>query len=406
MVQSTGKERHERVQWVCFMTAMPHQDRPRRIAVVSSSRADLAHLIHPLRTIQADPGLELVVMATGALLQQEYGHGVNRLHAEGFTLVAVDCPLEIEHGRDAAHAIGKATCAFADVLDELQPDLLVIIADRFEMLAPASAALAMRIPIAHIEGGERSEGAIDDAVRNALTKMSHLHMVTTSSAMNRILSMGEEPWRVHRVGAASLDHLHKSDIPDRAMLESELGCTIEDRLLLVGMHPVTLQEDQALDTRAVVEALGERDEQVIFCFPNADEGNHEVRRVVESFVAGRESAHMVTNLPPESWFGLLHHAGIFIGNSSSVLMESPSIPIPAICVGSRQDGRERAENVIDVPPVAREIVLALEEALDMDVAGIENPYGTGDASGRIRDVLLEAPSRSRLLAKRTTILDT
>jgi UDP-N-acetylglucosamine 2-epimerase (non-hydrolysing)/GDP/UDP-N,N'-diacetylbacillosamine 2-epimerase (hydrolysing) len=382
---------------------MPTEQTALRLAVVSSSRADLAHLIHPLRGLDACAGIDLVVVATGALLQPEYGHGVQRLHSEGFRVEEVDCPLEIDSGVDAARAIGAATIAFADVFNRLEPELLVVIADRFEMLAPASAALAMRIPIAHIEGGERSEGAIDDAVRNALTKLSHLHLVTTAQAEQRVLVMGEEPWRVHRVGAASLDHLRKSTIPNRSSLEMELGIPLSGPLLLVGMHPVTLSDDPASDTHAVLHALAAREERLIFCFPNADEASREIRGSIAAFTQQREATHLFTNLPPETWFGLLHLSDAIIGNSSSVLMESPAIPLPAVCIGTRQEGRERASNVIDAPAIPERINLAIDEALAMEVGQVENPYGQGDSTERIVEVLSGAPDRTTLLAKHTTI---
>ncbi|MCH2145709.1 MAG: UDP-N-acetylglucosamine 2-epimerase [Phycisphaerales bacterium] len=377
----------------------------RSVAVVSSSRADLAHLIHPLRALQACPTLDLEVLATGAMLQDEYGRGVDRLHEEGFTVREVGGPLEIERGVDAARAIGSATTAFAEVLDDSTPDLLMVIADRFEMLAPANAALAMRTPIVHVEGGERSEGAIDDAVRNALTKLSHLHLVTTSQARRRVLAMGEEPWRVHQVGAASLDHLRSSRIPERPELDACLGLDGNRPLLLVGMHPVTLATDPLADTVAVLSALEDREEALVFCFPNADEGGRAVRDLVDDFVQSRQHAHLFTNLAPETWFGLLHSAEVIIGNSSSVVMESPSIPLPAICVGDRQAGRERASNVIDAAPCADEIARALEAALGMPRLPIESPYGDGHASERILAAILDAPGRESLLLKRTTILD-
>jgi UDP-hydrolysing UDP-N-acetyl-D-glucosamine 2-epimerase len=384
-----------------------NDDQPttRRIAVVSSSRADLAHLIHPLRALQASPDLDLLVMATGAMLQDEFGRGVDRLHEEGFEIMEVGGPLEIRRGVDAARAIGSATVAFAEAFDRSRPDLAMVVADRFEMLAPANAALAMRIPIVHVEGGERSEGAIDDAVRNALTKMSHLHLVTTAQARRRVLAMGEEPWRVHRVGAASLDHLRSSPIPTRERLDADLGLEPGAPLILIGMHPVTLAEDPVADTDAVLEALEVRDEQLVFCFPNADEGGHDVRERVRAFTERRAGAHLFTNLPPETWFGLLHAARAIIGNSSSVVMESPSIPLPAVCVGERQAGRERARNVIDVPPVASRIRTGLEAALEMRCDDVESPYGDGHATERILEAVRDAPGRERLLLKRTTILD-
>jgi UDP-N-acetylglucosamine 2-epimerase (non-hydrolysing)/GDP/UDP-N,N'-diacetylbacillosamine 2-epimerase (hydrolysing) len=377
----------------------------RHLAVVSSSRADLAHLIHPLRALEASPAIELTVLATGAMLQPEFGKGVERLQNEGFRVEQVPASLEIDAGVDAARAIGTATSAFADCFHRLAPDLLMVVADRFEMLAPASAALAMRLPIVHVEGGERSEGAIDDAVRNALTKLSHLHLVTTPLAARRVLALGEEPWRVHTVGAGSLDHLRLASLPDRDNLESSLELDLEQPLILVGIHPVTLAPDPVADARALIAAIEPRPEQFLFAFPNADEGGRTIRAEVEALARRREGIHLFTNLPPESWFGLLRASKAIIGNSSSVLMESPSIPIPAVCVGDRQSGRERAANVVDsvAEPVA--IQRAIEQALGLDMQRVVNPYGDGDTSGRIVTAIEGAPDRFALLSKKTTLLD-
>ena len=388
---------------------MPHNAQaPRTIAIVSSSRADLAHLVHPLRELGASRRIEPLVLATGALLQDEFGSSVQRFSEELVTVERVPCELEIEHGVDAARAIGTATIAFAEVLDRIRPDLVMVVADRFEMLAPANAALAMKIPIVHVEGGERSEGAIDDAVRNALTKMAHLHLVTTEAARRRVLAMGEEEWRVHRVGAGSLDHFSQSRIPGRTELEDQLGLKLADRLLVAAIHPVTLDPDPTRDALALLEALEERDqteESIVFAFPNADEGSRIIRESVASFIDRHPNAVMRTNLRPETWIGLLHCATVAIGNSSSILMETPSVPVPAVCIGRRQAGRERAENVIDCPADPRSIREAIDQALSMELGVLSNPYGDGTAAVRIREVLEAAPDRERLLLKSTTLLD-
>ena len=386
----------------------PTSSDSRTLAIVSSSRADMAHLIHPIRALMESSLIEPVILPTGAVLQSEFGDSARRFHEEGFRVHPVPCDLQIEKGVDAAVAIGRATIAFADAFESLRPDLLMVVADRFEMLAPANAALAMRIPIVHVEGGERSEGAIDDAVRNALTKMSHLHLVTTEQARRRVLAMGEEAWRVHRVGAASLDHLVSSSIPDEEALSNDLGFDPGIPMILAAIHPVTLAMDPGHDARSLLEALEripDETNSIMFAFPNADEGSFEIRNAVSRFVSGRRNAFMHTNLPPETWLGLLHRCDLVVGNSSSVLMESPSIPTPAVCIGERQAGRERACNVIDVEPDAESILMAMERARTLELDDIANPYGDGHASERIRRALEEAPDRERLLHKSTTLLD-
>ena len=366
----------------------------------------MAHLIHPIRALMDSKTLEPIVLPTAAVLQSEYGDSVRRFHTEEFRVHPVPCDLRIETGLDAARAIGRATIAFAEAFEELRPDLVMVVADRFEMLAPANAALAMRIPIVHVEGGERSEGAIDDAVRNALTKMAHIHLVTTEQARERVLAMGEEAWRVHRVGAASLDHLLAGAIPDHAELSTRLGFTPALPMILAAIHPVTLAEEPGHDADRLIEALErmpDEDNTIVFAFPNADEGSLGIRSAVAEFISGRRNAFMHTNLAPETWLGLLHACELVIGNSSSVLMESPSIPTPAVCIGERQAGRERAANVVDAAPDVDSILRAIEQARASSMDGITNPYGDGHASERIRRVLEEAPDRARLLRKSTTL---
>ena len=205
---------------------MPDRPHPstRTIAVVTSSRADYCHLYWPLRELERRPEVRLRLMVTGAHLADEFGHTVDVIEADGFRIDdRLDCLARDDADIAMARTIGQATLAFADAFERQRPDLLLLVADRYEMLAPATAALAMRIPMAHIEGGERSEGAIDHAVRNALTMMSHLHFVTTETSAARIVAMGEEPWRVHHTGAPSLDHLQRTPLPDREALAKRIG---------------------------------------------------------------------------------------------------------------------------------------------------------------------------------------
>jgi UDP-N-acetylglucosamine 2-epimerase (non-hydrolysing)/GDP/UDP-N,N'-diacetylbacillosamine 2-epimerase (hydrolysing) len=281
---------------------------------------------------------------------------------------------------------------------------LLLIADRYELLAPASVALSLRIPIAHIEGGEVSEGAIDDAVRNALTKMSHLHFVPTATAKDRVLAMGEEPWRVHLSGAPSLDHLRRSEIPGREELQKLLGIRIEDAALLVAYHPVTIARDTLLEADVLFEALERLPQQTLFCFPNSDAGSRGLIERAEEFCASRASSHLFVNLNPRHYWGLLRAVSAMVGNSSSGIMETASVPLPTVNIGMRQQGRERAGNVIDVPADAGAIVSAVTRAVDPSfVAGLRgliNPYGSGDASSKIVEVLADTPLGEALLLKR------
>jgi UDP-hydrolysing UDP-N-acetyl-D-glucosamine 2-epimerase len=216
----------------------------RRIAVVTTSRADYSHLYWPLKLLSEHPSVDLRLIAMASHLSPEFGATIREIEKDGFPIAArIETLLSSDTDIGMAKSIGVAVLSLADNLGEMRPDLLLLIADRYEMLAPASVALSLRIPIAHIEGGEISEGAIDDAVRNALTKMSHIHFTSTDAARERVIAMGEDPWRVHRAGAPSLDHLRRSQLLSREEVEAACGLDFRVPAMLVAYHPVTLERD-------------------------------------------------------------------------------------------------------------------------------------------------------------------
>ncbi len=317
----------------------------------------------------------------------------------------IECLLDSNTDVGMAKTIGVANLGLADCLGQMRPDLLLLIADRYEMLAPASVALALRIPIAHIEGGEVSEGAIDDAVRNALTKMSHLHFTSTESARQRVIGMGEEAWRVHRAGAPSLDHLRRSKLLNRQELEREMGIDLSRRTLLVTYHPVTIARDTTREADALFRALEQVPEEIVFCYPNADAGSRDLIERINTFRNTHPPAKLAVNLRPVLYWSLLRESWAVVGNSSSGIMEAASFGIPAIDVGIRQAGRERDRNVLSVPAETDAILAAISKIRDEGFrAGLENmqnPYGDGHAAERIVEALASAPVGEALLRKRS-----
>jgi UDP-hydrolysing UDP-N-acetyl-D-glucosamine 2-epimerase len=272
------------------------------------------------------------------------------------------------------------------------------------MLAPAAVALALRIPIAHIEGGEISEGAIDDAVRNALTKMSHIHFTSTHEARRRVIAMGEEEWRVHRAGAPSLDHLRRQKLYSREEVESRLGIGLQQRTILVAYHPVTIARDTVLEADALFAALEKLPDQILFCYPNADAGSRDLMRRTKAFLAARKSGQVFVNLDALTYWSLLRQVSLLLGNSSSGIMETASFALPTVNVGVRQQGRERARNVIEAAPEAGSIIEAVGKAQSAEfrasLQGMSNPYGEGHAAERIVQVLTTVPLSEELLRKR------
>lgn len=364
----------------------------RRIGVVTTSRADYSHLYWPLRELAARPGVELGVFVLGPHLAPAFGATVREIERDGVPIRArIECLLHSDTDTGMAKTIGVAMLGLADALTAWRPDILLLIADRYEMLAPASVAVAMRIPIAHIEGGEVSQGAIDDQVRNALTKLAHLHFTSTETARRRVITMGEEPWRVHHAGAPSLDHLRRSTLLDRSELEAKLAISLHSPALLAAWHPVTILRDTNAEAEVLFAALGKVDGQLIFVYPNTDAGSLALIEKTRSLSAIRPNTHVFVNLDAVTYWSLLRHVDAMVGNSSSGIMEAASFGLPVVNVGMRQQGRERASNVLDAPADTAAILSAFQRALDpqfrASLQGMVNPYGNGNASETIAHVL-------------------
>lgn len=376
----------------------------RTIAVVTTSRADYSHLYWPLRELDAHPDVDLKLIVLASHLSPEFGHTVREIEMDGFTIAArLESLLSSDTDVGMAKSIGLAVLSLADTLAVMRPDLILLIADRYEMLAPAAVALALRIPIAHIEGGELSQGAIDDAVRNALTKMSHIHFTSTEGARDRVISMSEEPWRVHCAGAPSLDHLRKSKLLSRSEIASRLRIDMSRPTTVIAYHPVTLLSDTNAEADEVFAALRQLPQQLIFCYPNADAGSRDLAARIRLLLGQRQDTRLFTNLPAVEYWSLLRYATLFLGNSSSGIMETASFALPTVNIGMRQQGRERARNIVDTPPVATSILDAVHKAESSDfrasLEGMTNPYGDGCAAERIVHVLTTLPSRDELLLK-------
>lgn len=379
----------------------------KKIAVVTTSRADYSHLYWPLKAMQAHKEINLQLIVMAAHLSPEFGLTVREIEADGLPIAArLESLLSSDTDVGMAKSIGVGVLSLADTLGVMRPDLLLLIADRYEMLAPAVVALALRIPIAHIEGGELSEGAVDDAVRNALTKLSHIHFTSTYPARDRVISMGEEPWRVHRAGAPSLDHLQKSTLLDRTALERNLSIDLSNDTVIVSYHPVTLLSDTVAEADALFEALQSLGQQLIFCYPNADTGSRLLVERTERFLAERGGGHLFVNLPAVTYWSLLRQVKLLIGNSSSGIMETASFGLPTVNIGLRQKGRERPLNVIDALPTKEDIIAAINKATSQtfidSLKEMRNPYGEGTATESILAVLTTLPSHDVLLMKHTT----
>lgn len=377
----------------------------RTIAAVTTSRADFSHLYWPLRELAARPDVEVKLIALGPHLAPEFGRTIFEIDKDEIPVAArIECLLSSDTDVGMAKSIGLATLSLADCLGQMRPDLLLLIADRYEMLAPASVATALRIPLAHIEGGEITEGAIDDAIRNALTKLSHIHFTSTAGARARVIAMGEQEWRVHCTGAPSLDHLHRSALIGREELQAELGVDLTQPAILAAFHPLTIARETTREAGAFFAALATLVDPILFCYPNADAGSRELIERTREFVAKHRNARMFVNLNPVSYWSLLRAVDLLVGNSSSGIMEAASFALPVVNVGMRQRGRERGRNVLDADAtpesILKQIARAKTRELRCSLAGMENPYGDGHAAERIAQVLATVPLDEEMRIKR------
>jgi len=380
----------------------------RTVAVVTASRSDYGIYRPILNRIIEGGDLRLYLMVTGMHLSPEFGLTVRGIEEDGFpiserieTLVSSDEPVGV------AKSMALGTLGFADVFSRFRPDILLVLGDRFEMHAAAVAALPFKIPIAHIHGGELTEGAIDDALRHSITKLSHLHFVSTEKYRQRLIQMGEEPWRVVVSGAPSLDGLRKGKLLSRRAIEKLLGFQLGDGpFLLVTLHPVTLEYEQSeSQVSELLAALDECGLPCVFTMPNADTRGRSVNRLLADYVEQHPtSACLAANLGTQGYFSLMALAAAMVGNSSSGITEAPSFELPVVNVGSRQTGRIKGMNVIDVKcsraSIRRGLRKALSEEFRASLQGMANPYQKANASKTIVEVLGTVPLDEKLIVKR------
>ncbi|UFJ40051.1 UDP-N-acetylglucosamine 2-epimerase [Brevibacillus humidisoli] len=379
----------------------------RKICVVTGTRAEYGLLYWLMKEIQDDPDLELQMVVTGMHLSPEFGLTYRTIVEDGFTihekvemLLSSDTPVAI------TTSIGLGTIGFAVAFDRLQPNIVVLLGDRYEILAAAQAALVARIPIAHLHGGETTEGAIDEAIRHAVTKMSHFHFVSTEEYRRRVIQLGEVPERVYNVGAIGLDHIRQLTLLDREELESSIGFTLGKVNFLITYHPVTLSDRRPEESmNELLAALDEfPDAHLIFTKPNSDTGGRIISKMIDDYVS-RDSSRRVafTSLGQLRYLSAVKHVDVVIGNSSSGIIEVPAFRKPTVNLGDRQRGRVRAPSIIDCDETRTDIVAAINKALSTpfqrELSSLNSPYGNGSeyVSVKIKDLLKKAELRNVLM---------
>lgn len=378
----------------------------RRIGVVTTSRADYGIYRPLLHGILAQPGLELCLIVSGMHLCPQFGLTVGDIEAEGMPIARrVETLLENDTPLGVARSLGLAVGNLAPALDELRPDLLLVLGDRFEMLAAACAAAPLKIPLAHLHGGELTQGALDDAFRHAMTKLSHLHFVATRAYASRVIQMGEEPWRVTVCGALGLVNLESVGLLERTALETRLGLDLQPAPLLVTFHPETLAVEAPLTQAGeLLAALEQVERPLVFSLPNADAGGVALGLRLKEFVARHPRGVICDNLGTQVYFSLMALAAAMVGNSSSGIIEAPSFRLPVVNIGDRQAGRIRAANVIDVAcrrqDIARAIAQASSPAFRQGLKNLVNPYSQPDPVGAILERLKAVDLGPGLINKR------
>lgn len=366
----------------------------RKICVITGTRAEYGLLRWVMQGIKDDSELTLQIIATGMHLSPEFGLTYQAIEQDGFQ---IDRKVEMLTSSDTsvgiAKSMGLGMIGFADALNQLQPDIIVVLGDRFEIFAAVSAALVARIPVAHLHGGETTEGAFDEALRHSITKMSHLHFVAAEVYQQRVIQLGEQPDRVFLVGGLGIDNIKRLSLLNKAELEQSLDFKLGTKNLLITFHPVTLETATAADQmQMLLLALEElKDTQLIFTFPNADTDGRTLIKMVEQFAAKHTNAHAYTSLGQLRYLSCIAHVDSVVGNSSSGLIEVPSFKKGTINIGDRQRGRLQAESIINCEPTLASIRAALEQLYSIDfqtkLCRVINPYGEGGASIKIIDTL-------------------
>ncbi len=375
----------------------------RKICVVTGSRADYGLLKSPMARIRECEGLTLQLVVTGSHHSKTYGESRDIILADGFCIDA-DVPLSdrVVSPLDMAQGAGVALQGMAQALSRLQPDLVLLLGDRYEIFATATAACLLNIPLAHLCGGDLTTGAIDDALRHGISKMAHLHFPSNEDAARRLKQMGEADERVFTIGSPGLDAIREMTFAGRAAVFNELGLPQSDRLYLVSLHPETLSARPVADqVESLCQALSGLDPDIalVLSGSNADAGGVEISERLEAFAQTRSRAVFRRNLGHDLYLNVMRQAAMVIGNSSSGLYEAPSFKVPTVNVGRRQDGRLKAASVIDCHGDDESIGRALDKASALDCRDVINPYGDGRAAEKLVDVLTGITDYRALLDK-------
>ena len=367
----------------------------RKVCIFTGTRAEYGLLKPLMDEIKSDPDLELQIVASCMHLSPEFGLTYQEIEKDGFNIdEKVEMLLSSDTPSGIVKSMGVGMIGYTDALNRLKPDITVVLGDRFEALAFAIASFVNRIPIAHLYGGEITEGAIDDAFRHSITKLSYLHFTSTEEYRKRVIQLGEEPERVFNVGALGIDNIKKMKLLNKDEIESELGIKFKSKNLLITYHPVTLKKDESeKEFKTLLNILREMEDTLfIFTKPNADTEGRKIINLIEEFVKENSGKAVVfTSLGQLKYLSIMQYVDAVVGNSSSGIIEAPSLKVPTINIGDRQKGRIRAKSVIDCKGTEEDIKKAFDAICDKKfketLKKISNPYGDGNSARKIKNIL-------------------
>lgn len=378
----------------------------RKICIVTGTRAEYGLLYWLMKEIENDEELELQIIVTGMHLSHEFGLTYKQIEEDGFKinskvemLLSSDTPVSI------AKSVGLGVIGFADALENLKPDILVVLGDRFEILSVVQSAMIAGIPIAHIHGGEITEGAIDDSIRHAITKMSQLHFVAAEPYRQRVIQLGENPARVFNFGTPGLDNIKRLPLLDREQFQDSIDFSLGKINFLVTYHPVTLNKDSSKAAEELLYAMDKYPEaKIIITKANADAGGREINRIIDRYAFNQpDRVRAYETLGQVRYLSAIKHCDIVIGNSSSGIIEAPFFKKPTVNIGDRQKGRLRAKSVLDCRENGEEIFETIQKALSPEfydsLNEIISPYGEGDTSSNIKETLKNTDIQSILIKK-------
>jgi len=379
----------------------------KKILVVTGTRAEYGLLYWTMKEIQKDKDLQLQLIVTGSHLSEEYGYTVEQIKKDGFKIdEEIDMLIDSNKKSAIVKSMGLEMIQMAQAFDRLKPDILLILGDRYEIFVAATCAMMMNIPIAHMNGGESTEGAIDEQIRHAITKMAHIHFAGAEYYRERIIKMGEEPWRVHNVGQAGIENIKRLRLLTKTELEYELGIKLDKKVFLITYHPVTLGvQDIENQMENLLKAISEFDAKYIFTYPNADYGNKIIIDKINEFRQNHDNVYVFYSLGQVKYLSLMKYTDVMIGNSSSGIIESPSFKLPVVNIGDRQKGRLRNKNIIDVGNNEIEIIEGINKALYNkqfinSLNDLENVYGDGTTSEKVVKILKTIEINEKLLHKK------